>query len=467
MTKNEPQIIKTTQEKTPKPSESLEESLRLIEDLKFFLSTAPANWQENQIIRRYYLNHNDGFISCIFWKNIYYITGTDIVRGVAYKFKHFGRQIIDQKKFEEGIFSDLRTLKRGTDAVLEESRSPFLKFLHKNQCLKTQKKQKVFYWFSVPHDKLFCDALERDLKKELDGKDTTTSKLCHEPALSFEFDPTKSLSEQLSSHFEKNKLNSDIPYPVTSIKEELDNDNGEDDFFSESQDQNEIAAVGDDLDAISPQEVTIEPQCIMNWKSDQDNQFDDFPLDFFQIADALTEESNMFDYSAITQQDLSLEPSFIDRAEKYLRSAGLQKSPLKQLQQPFLGTLLPSQYYGQDPEEYNNLIVGQNPHLDPFLCYPGITLFPQISSRSQYYYNNFTPSPVEREPLNGFPTSQAAMPPLSLIIRQQSALSHMGKYVISKKSKTPRPGSAAIKKVLDSEKENALSKKGYIKLELE
>ncbi|ODV93927.1 hypothetical protein PACTADRAFT_24213, partial [Pachysolen tannophilus NRRL Y-2460] len=152
------------------PAESVEESLRLIDDLKFFLATAPANWQENQIIRRYYLNNQEGFISCIFWKNIYYITGTDIVRAISYKFKHFGRELSDQKKFEEGVFSDLRSLKCGTDAVLEMPKSDFLKFLHKNSCLRTQKKQKVFFWFSVPHDKLFSDALERDLKKELSNQ---------------------------------------------------------------------------------------------------------------------------------------------------------------------------------------------------------------------------------------------------------------------------------------------------------
>lgn len=60
-----------------------------------------------------------------------------------------------QKKFEEGIFSDLRNLKPLQDSTLEESRSDFLKFLYENQCIRTQKKQKVFYWFSVKHDKLF------------------------------------------------------------------------------------------------------------------------------------------------------------------------------------------------------------------------------------------------------------------------------------------------------------------------
>jgi len=29
-----------------------------------------------------------------------------------------------------------------------------------------RKKQKVFYWYSVPHDALFCDGLERDVRRE-------------------------------------------------------------------------------------------------------------------------------------------------------------------------------------------------------------------------------------------------------------------------------------------------------------
>ncbi|KAF6062996.1 STE like transcription factor family protein [Candida albicans] len=152
------------------PTQSVKESLRLIEDLKFFLATAPANWQENQVIRRYYLNHDEGFVSCVYWNNLYFITGTDIVRC---------------------IFSDLRNLKCGADAILEPPRSEFLEFLFKNSCLRTQKKQKVFFWFNVPHDKLMADALERDLKKEKMGQRPTT--MAHrEPALSFHYDDSTS-----------------------------------------------------------------------------------------------------------------------------------------------------------------------------------------------------------------------------------------------------------------------------------
>lgn len=179
------------------------ESLRLIDDLKFFLATAPANWQENQVIRRYYLNPDEGFVSCVYWNNLYFVTGTDIVRCMVYKFQHFGREIIDRKKFEEGVFSDLRNLKCGTDAVLELPKSDFLEFLFKNSCLRTQKKQKVFFWFNVPHDKLMAEALERDLKKErMNMSPTTIAK--HEPALSFNFaEGSSNIHTQLADHLEK------------------------------------------------------------------------------------------------------------------------------------------------------------------------------------------------------------------------------------------------------------------------
>ena len=128
---------------------------------------------------------------------MFHISGTDIVRCLSFRFQAFGRPVKNSKKFEEGIFSDLRNLKSGTDASLEEPKSAFLDFMYKNNCIRTQKKQKVFYWYSVPHDRLFLDALERDLKREKMGQEPTTMAV-NEPALSFEFDSSQSLFEQLT-----------------------------------------------------------------------------------------------------------------------------------------------------------------------------------------------------------------------------------------------------------------------------
>lgn len=134
-------------------------------ELFAFLTSAPKEFVEGERIRKYQLKNGD-FIHCVLWKNHFYITGTDIVKILIWRFQNANRSLGSLKKFEEGIFSDLRNLKPGVDATLENPRSEFLEFLYKNGCIRTQKKQKVFFWYSVPHDSLFCDALERDLRRE-------------------------------------------------------------------------------------------------------------------------------------------------------------------------------------------------------------------------------------------------------------------------------------------------------------
>ncbi|KAF9991598.1 homeodomain transcription factor ste12 [Entomortierella chlamydospora] len=136
-------------------------------------------------------------ISCVLWNELYHITGTDIVRSLVSRFESFGRPVRNIKKFEEGVFSDLRNLKPGADACLEEPKSPFLEMLYRNNCIRTQKKQKVFYWYSVPHDRLFLDAMERDLKREQAGTEPTSQAVA-EPALSCTLETVRDLVERLS-----------------------------------------------------------------------------------------------------------------------------------------------------------------------------------------------------------------------------------------------------------------------------
>ncbi|KAL9607432.1 MAG: hypothetical protein Q9167_007655 [Letrouitia subvulpina] len=171
-------------------------ALQQVDNLKYFLISAPVDWTPDQYIRRFLLPTGE-YVSCVLWNNLFHISGTDIVRCLSFRFQAFGRPVKNSKKFEEGIFSDLRNLKSGTDASLEEPKSPFLDFMYKNNCIRTQKKQKVFYWYSVPHDRLFLDALERDLKREKMNQEATTVAV-NEPALSFEFDSSQSLFEQLT-----------------------------------------------------------------------------------------------------------------------------------------------------------------------------------------------------------------------------------------------------------------------------
>ena len=55
----------------------------------------------------------------------------------------------------------------------------------------------ISFRFSVPHDRLFLDALERDLKREKMGLEPTTV-VTGEPAMSFTYDPKRSLYDQFS-----------------------------------------------------------------------------------------------------------------------------------------------------------------------------------------------------------------------------------------------------------------------------
>lgn len=153
---------------------------------------APSHPQLNR-----FMLPSQEFVTCVLWNGLYHITGTDIVRALVFRFEAFGRPVRNMKKFEEGVFSDLRNLKPGVDACLEEPKSSFLDLLFKYQCIRTQKKQKVFYWFSVPHDRLFLDALDRDLKREKMGQEPTTA-IVGEPAMSFTYDSKRPLYEQFS-----------------------------------------------------------------------------------------------------------------------------------------------------------------------------------------------------------------------------------------------------------------------------
>lgn len=191
-----PETFMLTNEAQQNLPQDAQVALQQVDNLKYFLISAPVDWTPDSLIRRFLLPTGE-YVSCVLWNNLFHVSGTDIVRCLSFRFQAFGRPVKNPKKFEEGIFSDLRNLKSGTDASLEEPKSPFLDFLYKNNCIRTQKKQKVFYWYSVPHDRLFLDALERDLKREKMGQEATT-KAVAEPALSFEFDSSQSLFEQLT-----------------------------------------------------------------------------------------------------------------------------------------------------------------------------------------------------------------------------------------------------------------------------
>lgn len=188
-------IVASTFGMPPPSNTNTASRLAQIDDMKFFFATATQQWEHNKPLKRFALPGGES-ISCVLWDDLFFVTGTDIVRSLNFRFHAFGRPVKNAKKFEEGIFSDLRNLKPGHDARLEEPKSELLDMLYKNNCIRTQKKQKVFFWFSVPHDRLFLDALERDLKREKMGMEPTTQAIA-EPATSLSLDSTQELFDQL------------------------------------------------------------------------------------------------------------------------------------------------------------------------------------------------------------------------------------------------------------------------------
>lgn len=107
-----------------------------LDKLKYFLATAPSRWSSpnssasdvlvqhpqtasHPAMNRFLLPSGE-FVSCVLWGGLYHITGTDIVRALVFRFDAFARPVRNMKKFEEGVFSDLRNLKPGNDACLEE-----------------------------------------------------------------------------------------------------------------------------------------------------------------------------------------------------------------------------------------------------------------------------------------------------------------------------------------------------------
>eukprot|EP00834_Sanchytrium_tribonematis_P001432 NODE_35_length_36362_cov_0.944434.p8 type:complete len:436 gc:universal NODE_35_length_36362_cov_0.944434:586-1893(+) len=198
-------------------------SAESVERLRYFLATAPLNWQPQESIRRHLLPNGE-YVSCVLWENTFHISGTDIIRILIYRFHAYGRPVQNIKKFEEGVFSDLRNLKVGVDARLEEPRSPLLELLYKHNCVRTQKKQKVFFWYSVPHDRLFVDALERDLKREALGIQPTTIPIHPPPPLPMILGPPRSPKQieedKMNNQYKESDENSNEMHGVSALNGE-------------------------------------------------------------------------------------------------------------------------------------------------------------------------------------------------------------------------------------------------------
>jgi hypothetical protein len=80
-----------------------------------------------------------------------------------------GQSPTNFKKFDEGIHTDLRSIKVGDGAILEESNSSLLKYLYRINSVRTHKRQKIFLWHAVPFLNLLEDAIKREQKSNQIG----------------------------------------------------------------------------------------------------------------------------------------------------------------------------------------------------------------------------------------------------------------------------------------------------------
>ncbi len=129
-----------------------------------FLENGPVGWAPGEECRRFSIFGDT--ITCSFREGEFLISGTDIVKSLTALFRlaQLGRQPADRRRFEEGIAGDLRSIKAGRGAILEEANSDLLKFLYRINSVRTHKKQKIFIWAAVPFLRLHNDSMARELR---------------------------------------------------------------------------------------------------------------------------------------------------------------------------------------------------------------------------------------------------------------------------------------------------------------
>jgi len=177
-----------------------DENIRNLNDLRYFLQNAPDTFESGERIKRHELPNSEA-VSCIRWDEDFLMSGADILRCVVFRFEALGREVVNRAKFEELVFSDLRSLKTNVRARLEEGKSDMLEFLHQYGCIRTKKKQRVFYWYAIPHEKLFLESLERELRRAMiDNAQSDSHRVTvavRERALSMPYDPMQKVVNQI------------------------------------------------------------------------------------------------------------------------------------------------------------------------------------------------------------------------------------------------------------------------------
>ncbi|GAA6026916.1 hypothetical protein JCM8202_000106 [Rhodotorula sphaerocarpa] len=93
-------------------------------------------------------------VSCIRWLGAYYMTGTDVVKVLAFRLRSSGVPLPEHKLLKRDVVSRLRPIKAGRGMLLEPTN---------HDLVATRKVQKLFSWYAVPHDQLFDLAVASQL----------------------------------------------------------------------------------------------------------------------------------------------------------------------------------------------------------------------------------------------------------------------------------------------------------------
>lgn len=105
------------------------------------------------------------------WEDSHYISTCDIVKlqKALYQLRIVDYNLRDIRLFEETIIGDLRTFRKNGIFILEKASSPLLCHMLTLNCIKTQKRQRVFLWNKFDHECMFEDAMKKERKRKSIG----------------------------------------------------------------------------------------------------------------------------------------------------------------------------------------------------------------------------------------------------------------------------------------------------------
>lgn len=99
-------------------------------------------------LARYRLPATLEHIHCVLWEGQYLMTSCDIIKVLRVLVRAGGHGQAD-RKFKESVFSALRRYRPGLECQVELAHSRLLLWLQQHGCIRTIKRQRMYYWHKV------------------------------------------------------------------------------------------------------------------------------------------------------------------------------------------------------------------------------------------------------------------------------------------------------------------------------